>query len=90
MADRARFLGRVSEAHLSWLYANADVFVFPSLAEGFGLPLLEAMAAGTPTICSDLPVLREVAGDAAAFFPSGASGALAVLLAGLDSATRQR
>lgn len=46
------------------LYANAKLFVFPSFAEGFGIPPLEAMAMGVPVICSDIPVLREVNGDA--------------------------
>ncbi|HWS15971.1 MAG TPA: glycosyltransferase family 1 protein, partial [Candidatus Methylomirabilis sp.] len=46
------------------LYAGARAFVFPSLAEGFGLPPLEAMASGVPVVCSDIPVFREVYGDA--------------------------
>lgn len=46
------------------LLANAKVFVFPSLAEGFGLPPLEAMAAGLPVVCSDIPVFHEIYGDA--------------------------
>ena len=46
------------------LLAGARVFVFPSLAEGFGLPPLEAMAAGLPVVCSDIPVFREIYGDA--------------------------
>jgi len=49
------------------LYANAKLFVFPSLAEGFGIPPLEAMAMGVPVICSDIKVLREVNGDAALY-----------------------
>lgn len=46
------------------LFSRAKVFVFPSFAEGFGLPPLEAMAAGVPAVCSDIPVFREVYGDA--------------------------
>ena len=46
------------------LFEGARAFVFPSFAEGFGLPPLEAMAAGTPVVCSDIPVFREVYGDA--------------------------
>ena len=50
------------------LYRNAKLFVFPSLCEGFGLPPLEAMSLGCPVIASDLPVLREVCGDAGLYF----------------------
>lgn len=60
-----RFLGSVGEADLPALYGGAEWFVFPSLCEGFGLPVLEAMACGTPVICSNLSSLPEVAGDAA-------------------------
>ena len=49
------------------LFAGADLFAFPSHHEGFGIPVLEAMAQGTPVVCSDIPALREVAGDAACF-----------------------
>jgi len=63
-----RFVGLVDEADLPALYSGALFFVFPSLYEGFGLPVLEAMACGTPVACSDIPALREVAGDAALFF----------------------
>ncbi|MCS7191470.1 MAG: glycosyltransferase family 4 protein [Armatimonadetes bacterium] len=51
------------------LMSGAEVFVYPSLAEGFGLPPLEAMACGTPVICSNSPALPEVVGDAAITFP---------------------
>lgn len=61
--------GYVSEGELAALYRSARVVVFPSLYEGFGLPTLEAMLAGAPLVCSDIPVLREVAGDAALFAP---------------------
>ena len=62
-----RHLGYVPEDELARLYFQASVVVFPSLYEGFGLPAVEAMAAGTPLVCSDIPVLHEVAGDAALF-----------------------
>jgi len=59
------FTGYVSQEKLPCLYRNADLFVFPSLYEGFGLPVLEAMACGTPVITSNTSSLPEVAGDAA-------------------------
>ncbi|MEX2273449.1 MAG: glycosyltransferase family 1 protein [Vicinamibacterales bacterium] len=60
-----RFLGFVPDATLAILYRLADVFVFPSLYEGFGLPPLEAMASGTPVVTSNVSSLPEVVGDAA-------------------------
>jgi alpha-1,3-rhamnosyl/mannosyltransferase len=66
-----RSLGYVGDAPLLALYRGARFLVFPSLYEGFGLPLLEAMAVGCPVVCSDLPVFREVAGDAAEYVPAG-------------------
>jgi alpha-1,3-rhamnosyl/mannosyltransferase len=62
---RIRWLGPVAEADLPALYGGARLFVFPSLYEGFGLPVLEAMACGTPVICSESSSLPEVAGNAA-------------------------
>ena len=62
----ARWLGYVPDNLLPALYASAEVFGFPSLYEGFGLPVLEAMASGVPVITSAEGALREVAGDAAA------------------------
>jgi glycosyltransferase involved in cell wall biosynthesis len=82
-------LGPVPEADLQALYAGATVFAFPSFHEGFGLPVLEAMAAGAPVVASDIPPIREVAGDAAVLVPPGDvelwAGALEDLL---DSAPR--
>ncbi len=63
--DRVRILGFVDEADLPALYRSAALFVFPSLYEGFGLPVLEAMACGVPVVCSNASSLPEVAGDAA-------------------------
>lgn len=62
-------VGYAGEAELAALYRGALVFVFPSRYEGFGLPVLEAFTAGTPVVASDLPVLRELAGDAALYAP---------------------
>jgi glycosyltransferase involved in cell wall biosynthesis len=63
--DAVRFLPGVSEADLPALYGGAEVFVFPSRYEGFGLPPLEAMACGTPVLCCDTSSLPEVVGEAA-------------------------
>jgi glycosyltransferase involved in cell wall biosynthesis len=63
LADSVQWLGPVPEADLPALYAAAMAFVFPSLYEGFGLPVLEAMACGTPVICSNTSSLPEVAGQ---------------------------
>jgi glycosyltransferase involved in cell wall biosynthesis len=60
-----RFLGRVTDQELSVLYGNASVFAFPSLYEGFGLPILESFYHGTPVVTSDNSGMREVAGNAA-------------------------
>ncbi|MFN3762132.1 MAG: glycosyltransferase family 4 protein, partial [Anaerolineae bacterium] len=59
------WLGPVPDEDLPALYSAATLFVFPSLYEGFGLPVLEAMACGAPVVCSDTSSLPEVAGDAA-------------------------
>ena len=68
VSDSVHFLGPVPNADLPTLYAGAELFVFPSLYEGFGLPVLEAMACGTPVACSNASSLPEVTGDAAVLF----------------------
>jgi len=65
LQDRVVFLGQVPEDDLPALYSGAALFVFPSLYEGFGLPLLEAMACGVPVVCSSTSSLPEIAGRAA-------------------------
>lgn len=63
--ERVHFAGRVSDEARDDLYRNTRVFVFPSLSEGFGLPVLEAMSLGAPVVCSNAGSLPEIAGDAA-------------------------
>jgi alpha-1,3-rhamnosyl/mannosyltransferase len=65
LKEHVRFLGPVKDADLPALYCGAAVFVFPSEYEGFGLPVLEAMACGAPVVCGNRSSLPEVAGDAA-------------------------
>ncbi len=90
LGSRLREVGRVRQPELESLYAGATVFAFPSLHEGFGLPVLEAMSAGVPVVASDIPALREVSGDAAVLVPPGDSEAWAEALGSvLDSPARQ-
>lgn len=62
------FPGYIDAEDLPGLYRSADIFVFPSLYEGFGIPILEALAMETPVAASDIPVFREVGGEAAEYF----------------------
>ena len=64
-----RLLGKIAESEKAELLAAAEVFCFPSIYEGFGLPPLEAAAVGTPILVADIPPLREILGDAAQFLP---------------------
>lgn len=63
--ERVKFLGRVSDDELPSLYAGALASCFVPLYEGFGLPVLESMAAGTPVVASSIPAIKEIAGDCA-------------------------
>ncbi len=85
-----RFLGRIDDADLPGLYAAATLFVFPSRYEGWGLPVVEAMACGTPVACSNASSLPEAAGDAALLFdPDDTAAITAALAQGLsDSGLR--
>jgi alpha-1,3-rhamnosyl/mannosyltransferase len=83
-------LGYVGDAPLLALYREARFLVFPSLYEGFGLPLLEAMAVGCPVVCSDLPVFREVAGAAAEYAPANDSAAWVDALLRVESDAERR
>ncbi|HZC29326.1 MAG TPA: glycosyltransferase family 1 protein [Gaiellaceae bacterium] len=92
VADDTRFLGWLPEDDLDSLYRSATSFVFPSLYEGFGLPVLEAMARGVPVACSDRGALAEIADGAAVLFdperPRSIATAIERLLA--DPAERER
>jgi glycosyltransferase involved in cell wall biosynthesis len=92
IADDTRFLGWVEPAELEALYALADAFVFPSLYEGFGLPVLEAMARGVPVACSDRAALAEVVGPAALRFDPESPRAIADAITALltDEPERHR
>jgi glycosyltransferase involved in cell wall biosynthesis len=89
--ERLRFTGWVDERDLEGLYAAARVFVYPSLLEGFGLPLLEAMRRGVPVACSNVSAMPEVAGDAAELFDPYEAEAIAAAVARLleDNARRE-
>lgn len=85
LSDRIAVLGHVSDADLSVLMSQAEMLVFPSLHEGFGFPLVEAMAHGTPVITSDLAAIPEVAGDAALYVDAENPGDIAAQMHALLS-----
>ncbi len=91
LADRVIMPGYVAESDLAALYSGARVYAFPSLYEGFGFPALEAMACGTPVVCSNTASLPELVGDAALTVAptdvDALAGALQRLL--LDESLRQ-
>ena len=89
--ERLRLTGYVSDPELERLWLLAGCAAFPTRAEGFGLPVLEAMARGVPVACSDIPVLHEVGGDAPKYFdPADPAGAAAAIVAVLGDAERGR
>jgi len=92
LEDDVRFPAWVSDEQLEGLWALARAFIYPSLYEGFGLPVLEAMARGVPVACSDASSLPEVAGDAALLFdphrPAQIAAAIRRLLT--DAGMRER
>lgn len=90
LEQRVRLSHAMDDDDLQVAYAGAAAFIFPSLAEGFGIPLLEVMAVGTPIVASDIPVFREVAADAALYFDPYDEKALAdAMMQVLDGTVRQ-
>lgn len=69
VTDRVVLAGYLPEDELAWLYERAAALIFPSVYEGFGLPVLEMMTVGRPVIISDIPVFHEISGGHALFFP---------------------
>ena len=87
-SERIVFVGTVNDAHLVRLYRRAVAAVYVPFYEGFGLPILEAMACGTPVVASDIPVVREIAGDAVLRIDPRSPMEIAIALARLlDDAT---
>ena len=80
LSQKVRFLGSIPDVDLPALYSGATLFVFPSLVEGFGLPVLEAMACGTAVACSNVSSLPEVGGEAVAYFDPANSQQMAAIL----------
>lgn len=89
LGSRFTFIGDVSDDKLRTLYRHARALIFPSLYEGFGLPLLEAMAHDCPVLCSDIAVFREVAADAAVYFDPRDPHSLAAAMDALHHGERQ-
>ena len=92
LEQNVRLLPYLEDADATALLEGAEFLVFPSLFEGFGLPVLEAMALGTPVACSDLPALLEVARDAALFFDADDETGMAATMLRLwrEDETRER
>lgn len=83
VADQVRHLGRRPRPEVSWLYRRARGLIFPSLFEGFGIPVIEAMHLGCPVACSGVTSLPEIAGEAALYFDPEEPAAIARALARL-------
>lgn len=92
LAGHVRVLGRVPHGAVHRVYRAADLFVYPSLCESFGFPLVEAMASGLPIVAADRPLCREMCGPSAVYYPARDPTALAREITALwaDTARRTR
>jgi len=87
---RVRLLSGLEDDLLRHVYRDAELFVFPSTYEGFGIPLLEAMASGIPIAASDIPVFHEVLGDAGVFFDPVSAESMASAISSMRSSAALR
>lgn len=83
-AASVSFLDHIDDGQLRWLYENCALFIFPSLDEGFGLPLIEAQSLGARTLASDIPPFRELGGAEAYFDPRSTADIERAMSAALD------
>jgi glycosyltransferase involved in cell wall biosynthesis len=91
LTDHVHFIGTITDSDLACLYRQAEALLYPSLYEGFGLPILEAMASGCPVITSNVSSMPEVAGEAALLVTPQDVGEIAAAMEGiLDPLTAQR
>ncbi len=92
LRERIHFAGYVADEDLPALYSLASLFAFPSHYEGFGIPVLEAMACGTPVVCANNSSLPEIAGDAALLIEATDTEALAnaMLQLVIDTSLREK
>jgi len=91
LSEHVRLLGRVPHREIAHLYRAADLFIYPSLCESFGFPLVEAMAVGLPIVAGDLPLNREMCGEAAVYYPAHDPAVLAETIRSLsDDVPRQK
>lgn len=75
--DRVLWVKDADDGELQWAYKNAAAFLFPSMLEGFGIPLIEAAHFGLPILCSDIPIFHEIAGDSVTYFAVNDADAMA-------------
>jgi len=90
LASEVKMTGWAEEADLPYIFNGADAFIFPSRHEGFGLPVIQALACGLPTAVSDLPVFREIAADAVLYFDQNDKRSIASVMAEIATNRNRR
>ncbi len=92
LGKNVKLIDGVSDGELKWLYANCELLLAPSLTEGFGLPVVEALLCGCRVVCSDIPAFREIGGNVCHYFDlhaeSGSSAMVAAICNALATAPR--